>query len=140
MSVPGLKFVQLSSLGFIYTEIFETTRYRSNDFKYSRAIRKVRGDVPHYESKFQSWLMSHSNILHTGHFLVCTRRFSLCTGLFLLHTRSFLLRDSYHMTITMVIICKQKGMDTLFYLFLHYFVMVTYLNLSDIIYNVLTLF
>ena len=91
------------------------------------------GDVPHYESKFQLWLVSHSYSLRTG-------RFFLHTGRFFLHIGSFLLRDSYHMTITMVMFCKQKGMVTLFCLFLHYFVMVTYLNQSDIIYNILTLF
>ena len=91
--------------------------------------------------------MGHSYILRTGHYLLrtgCfflhTGHFFLCTGCFLLHMGSFWLQDSYQMTITMVIFCKQKGMDTLFCLFLHYFVKVTYLNQSDIIYNILTLF
>ena len=103
-------------------------------------FKTFRRDVPHYESKFQSLLMSNSYILRTRHFLLHTGHFFLRTRHFLLHTRSFLLQDSYHMTITMVIFCKQKGMDTLFCLFLYYFVMVIYLNQSDIIYNILTLF
>ena len=97
-------------------------------------------DVPHYESKFQSWLVSHSYSLRTGRFFLHTGCFLLHIGSFLLHIGSFLLQDSYHMTITMVMFCKQKGMVTLFCLFLHYFVIVTYLNQSDIIYNILTLF
>ena len=70
-------------------------------------LRQFSGDVPHCEFEFQSWLMSYSYILHTRHFL-------LHTGHFLLHTGRFLLWDSYHMTITIVIFCKQKAMGTLF--------------------------
>ena len=63
--------------------------------KYNILIH-LKWNVPHYESEFQSWLMSHSYILRTRHIL-------LHTGHFFLHTGCFLLQDSYQMTITMVI-------------------------------------
>ena len=81
---------------------------------------------------------SHGYILHTRHFFVAYQIFFLAYWMLFVAYQKFLLQDSYHMTITMVIFCKQKGMDTLFCLFLYYFVMVTYLNHSDIIYRVAT--
>ena len=81
---------------------FFAVSYFQRFFARTYVFANVLWDVPHYESKFQSWLMSHSYSLHTGLFFLHTGRFFLCTGRFLLHIGSFSLWDSYHMTITMV--------------------------------------
>ena len=46
-------------------------------------------DVPHYKSKFQSWLMSHSYILHTGQFFGAYWMFFLAYQMFFVTYRKF---------------------------------------------------
>ena len=47
------------------------------------------GDVPHYESKLQSLLTSHSYILHTGHFFVAYLTFFLVYRMFFVAYQKF---------------------------------------------------